>query len=80
MSCPSPYKISVISAYYGPTTPETCGGSCGSCSNCYQANVASVFSGFNGQSSGSQAISNGAMGVDSCFGYGKVTILTYKCV
>jgi hypothetical protein len=79
-SCPLPFKISVISAFYGPNTLSTCWATCLNCSHCMQANVAWAFSGFNGQTKASLPITNGQMGGDSCFGYFKVAILTYQCI
>jgi hypothetical protein len=80
VSCPSPYKISVITAVYGPPTSTMCG-PCSACGSCTYSSVLSYFNGFNGVTSGSLQVSNGAFGdIDPFFGYGKLSILTYKCI
>ena len=83
MSCPSPYKISVKSAFYELSPGRTCSdynNDCANCSSCWQQNVTSVFSGFNGQTSASLRKVYETMGVDSCNGRQKYTYLTYQCI
>jgi hypothetical protein len=80
VSCPSPYRISVIRAVYGPPSEKMCN-KCNDCGHCTFADVTSYFSGFNGQTSGSlfaSLISYGSK--DPCSGRTKATNLTYKCI
>jgi hypothetical protein len=83
VSCPSPYRISVIRAVYGPPSEKMCN-KCNDCGHCTFADVTSYFSEFNGQTSGSLHGSSIAYGIngytDPCFGRTKVTILSYYCI
>ncbi len=84
VSCPSPYRISVIRAVYGGPPSEKLCKICLDCDYCTFADVTSYFRKFNGQTRGLLFGSSIAYEIngstDPCYGHTKATNLTYSCI